>query len=285
MVGNMKKTVLFICAALLVTCSACSAKEPELTAVETAAKYMEEGDYSKAIETYSALISEDSGNAQYYAARAEAYAAYGTGEESVQAAIADYRSALELDDRLTDAYTGLARIYAEIYSGDSAGYVLLEGIEALEAAEGDHEEDIQMLKELMAGYSDYRIDGVEVVSSENLDLSKLRHRFIPANDDSGFTSTEYLNFTIDSPANVSRIICISMSYYENKKSVDEVVEGMVEYCQANQWDALKQIPTEYTYLIDLKDEDIGKTIDQVIVAVDSNAEYVGHAVVAVAMGG
>ena len=280
----MKRILKAALALTLITCGACS-KAPELTALETAAKYMEEGEYGKAIESYSALISEDSSNTEYYLGRAAAYAASGTDEEIARAAIADYRSALELNDQLTDAYIGLAGVYADIYNGDSAGYILLEGIEALEAAEGDHEEDIQLLKEQMAEYTDYHIEGIEVVSAENLHLSKFRHRYDQMNDDGGYIGTDYLNFTIDGPENVSRIICISMSYFDGRKTVDEVVEEMVEYCQQNQWEGYKQFPAELTYHIDAEEEDIGRTVDQVIVAVDSNAEYVGHIVVAVNIGG
>ncbi len=176
----MKRIIGCICMLSLAVFSACSAKEPELTAVETAAKYMEEGDYAKAVESYSALILEDSGNADYYVGRANAYAASASDAEAMRAAYADYRKAIELDQLNPAAYTGLAQYFMRQENYGSAVSVLENAVETLSAA-GAPEEDIRSLEEKLAGYKEetgFRSGG-QVLYSDNLQVSDISYTVVP----------------------------------------------------------------------------------------------------------
>ena len=135
---------------LSLAAGACSAKAPELTAVETAAKYMEEGNYAMAVESYSALISEDPGNADYYVSRAHAYAASASDAEALRAAYEDYMKAIELDKLDPAAYIGLAQYYMQQENYASAVCVLENAVETLSASDAP-EEDIRSLEEQLAG--------------------------------------------------------------------------------------------------------------------------------------
>ena len=210
----MRRVLISCIALLLITVSACT-KAPELTALETAAKYMEEGEYGKAIESYSALISEDSNNPEYYIGRAQAYAASGL-DKSLWSAKSDYISALTLNDQDADAYLGLADVYVQMNDYASAEALLLNRIEVLQYSEtdADHKEDLQKLNEQLAKISEtagFNSDA-ELIYAENLDISDIRYCYNPeitvTKNDIGvdmYVFHGYLYFKVNGPQEVSSI--------------------------------------------------------------------------------
>ena len=79
-------------------------------------RYLSEGNYEEAIIAFTAVIEIDPKNADAYLGRANAYIGSGETEENLAAALEDYQSVLELDDR--DTYS----TYDE--NGSLLGYVV-----------------------------------------------------------------------------------------------------------------------------------------------------------------
>ena len=108
-------------------------------------QYLLDGDYEQAIVAFSEAIEIDANRAEAYLARAEAYLASDTsyvsetnvsdtetsGGEAVilsdwqEAALADYLTAIGLDDTLEDAYIGAAGLYVAAGEDDLAMELLL----------------------------------------------------------------------------------------------------------------------------------------------------------------
>lgn len=108
----MKKILITGLALMLVTgCSSGSSgqsaggntepeSEPVVYTLESAAAYMEEGNYALAIESYSALIDSDPDNYSLYIMRAQAYAM----QKEYSSAVSDCTAAIGIDDANTEAY-------------------------------------------------------------------------------------------------------------------------------------------------------------------------------------
>ena len=65
-------------------------------------RYLSEGNYEEAIIAFTAAIEIDPKRPQAFIGRGDAYTGTGT-EESLTAAISDYKEALTLDEMLVDA--------------------------------------------------------------------------------------------------------------------------------------------------------------------------------------
>ncbi|MCR5794437.1 MAG: tetratricopeptide repeat protein [Solobacterium sp.] len=75
-------------------------EEPVVYTLESAAAFMKEGNYPKAIETYSKLIESDPENYSLYIGRAEAYAM----QKEYSSAVSDCTAAIGIDETNTEAY-------------------------------------------------------------------------------------------------------------------------------------------------------------------------------------
>ena len=107
----MKRTLrmLLISVAALLLC-ACGAQKTDHYA--QGERYLSNGEYEKAITAFSMVIEKEPDRAEAYVKRGEAYFGIGKTEEYLDAAQADYETAVEIDDSNAQAYLGLAGIYA-----------------------------------------------------------------------------------------------------------------------------------------------------------------------------
>ena len=74
-------------------------------------RYLTEGNYEKAILSFTAAIEIDAKRIEAYIGRGDAYFAFEELEDHYASAIADYEAVLGLDEQYVDAYMKLADIY------------------------------------------------------------------------------------------------------------------------------------------------------------------------------
>ena len=90
-------------------------------------RYLSEGSYEEAIIAFTVAIEIDSKHPEAYISRGDAYSGLEGTTDTLTAALADYESALELDETLVDAWLGLADVYIRLENYDKAAEVLREG--------------------------------------------------------------------------------------------------------------------------------------------------------------
>ena len=93
-------------------------------------RYLAEGNYEEAIIAFTAAIEIDPNRAEAYMGRGDAYVGSGEMEENLTAALADYETAVALDETLVDAWFRLAEVYISRGDYDMALEVLYSGIES-----------------------------------------------------------------------------------------------------------------------------------------------------------
>ena len=93
-------------------------------------RYLVEGNYEEAIIAFTAAIEIDPNRAEAYMGRGDAYDGSGETEENLTAALADYETAVALDETLVDAWLRLAEVYISRGDYDMALEVLYSGIES-----------------------------------------------------------------------------------------------------------------------------------------------------------
>lgn len=92
-------------------------------------KYLSEGNYEEAIIAFTAAIEIDQKQPMVYSGRAKAYVLSGETAENLAAALADFETALGLDETLVEAWLGLADVYIRQGDHERALEVLKEGME------------------------------------------------------------------------------------------------------------------------------------------------------------
>ena len=283
----MKRIHKAILVLTLITCAACSSKDPVLRTLETAAKYMEEGDYAKAIESYSALISEDSDNAEYYVYRAEAYAASSSDEETLLTAAADYRKAIELDSLQPEYYLGLSDVYNQIGYSTLAISALYEGIRIVSDAESDETNIQQMEDKLEKLKSEYGYRNAEVSFSENLSLSDIIYAFDPTDtyDYELYIGSFQIIFCVEGPQDAQDVRIAAF-----KASIDDPAKTAAQWSEDMKKEPYDPIPTGDTpYYTDsffpYTEEDLGRPVQVLLAALDMNKDLVGYVLITVHAGG
>ena len=266
--------------------------------LESAAGYLRSGDYGKAIESYSGLIREDPSNAVYYLGRAQAYAASGEDKKTLEAAEADYRKALELDDSMPEAYIGLARVYMQQDDMDSAAGILVEGITVFTGQAGvDALENIQRLQseleQLSSGQGETAAaeagdpgakQPAKAGQTKNLSISGITFDF-NSNDavpEEGIAGTMGINFTVEGPENVAdvRIAHFGEEIYDAESGAYD----MARVWREDEPEGLQEaqaVPFEDGCGFPAREEDLGKTMLVVLVGIDADINVVGYTVVSV----
>ncbi|MCR5794441.1 MAG: hypothetical protein K6G61_03685 [Solobacterium sp.] len=289
----MKKIIIISLAAVMAGCSAAASnqssaqesvqesiqtEEPVVITLETALKYMENKDYAKAIESFSALISEDSGRAEYYVGRARAYAASGTDTETLSAAAEDFRSALALDDQITEAYTGLADVLFSMDDTAGAMVVLADGI-----ALTSETADVQPLQDRLAEIKQDAgmVDGGEILSAENLQMSGLSYYYTPGDTD-GVADVKgkiHLFFLVTGPENVSDVV---VSLFADELPPDYISLAENNVCAFDDY-APEENTVPFYCVADMHavEDYSGQTVQVVLVGMDKDGNVVGHALIAV----
>ena len=258
-------------------------------ALESARRYMDEGNYEKAIESYSGLISEEPGNPDYYIGRAEAYLASGSEAETRKAAGDDYRSAIALDQRQPDAYIGLAEIcIMENNYGRAAAHVS-NGITVLSAAGSGYEEGLQALEEKLAVIKEeggYTENG-EVISAENLEISDIwmgsvTESYTESNGETMYNG--HLFFRVSAPENAAAVFgYISSGYGFQGLDLEEDIRTLVERYKENHPGRMSIGLPFYAGTI-FSFSDRWETTQVCVIAVDENYDYAGHALIQVEPG-
>lgn len=243
-------------ALILLSCGAC-ARAPELTALETAAKYLEEGEYGKAIESYSALISESSDN--------------------------------RLDpDTVTSAYIGLSETYMKQGDTGSAVKTLVDAI--LKYSENNDEEMINNMTDLNQQLDKVIEDKLPyVICQENLEISDIGYVYDP-----DFTEDTYpdgnkfkiyrgtLYCYISGPGNAAGILnpISSTDLISQFSFIQDEIPKSVEWNKNNSSDiVLSAVP--YTSETSFDAESTWGTADLCLIAVDENLDYTGFAIIRV----
>ena len=267
---------------------------PDPVTLETAAKYMKEGEYAKAIESYSALISKDSGNAIYYLGRADAYAAIGT-DEDLQSAEADYKKALELDDTMADAYIGLADVYIETDNYEAAAKTAAEGIIKITGVnkDGSLDDELETLNEKMAEISSL-ITGDETVNVEtpekqdaagmdgSLSLSDMTYEFESGDNggNEGAVGIMVLEFTVTGPENAALVRVAGFD--EQLEDIPETAAHMASVWKNDESPKYGDtVPFQWGTGFPVYEDDFGKTLQVLLVGLDVNMDMVGYTVVEV----
>lgn len=288
----MKKIITILLAVLITGCSSAPSEKPEeitpepteeaeIITFETAAGYLKEGNYAKAIESFSFLISQDSGRAEYYIGRAEAYVKSGPDEETLNAAKADYEAAIALDDQLTDAYIGLADVMVQMDDIDAAAVILSEGIaKTSETIDAQPVED--QLAQIMqdAGF----VQGGTVTEADGVELSDLHYyyRAGETNGIAGVTGMMHLYFLVTGPENVADV---RASMYADTLPPNYVTIAEEQACGIDDYVVTKHtVPFYCTTYFQAVEDFAGMTVQVVLVALDENKNPVGHAVISMPCG-
>ncbi|MCR5794440.1 MAG: hypothetical protein K6G61_03680 [Solobacterium sp.] len=266
-------------------------EDPVLLMLETAGKYMDEGNYAKAVETWSQLISEDPGRPDFYIGRAKAYLASGTELEMRKAAGDDYRSALSIDPRQPDAYIGLAEICVMENNYGRAAAHLSNGILMLSSADAgaEYEEGLQALEAELAAIREeggYTETGT-VIAAENLDISEIcmgsiRESYTENNGDTMYEG--HLFFRVDGPQDAAAVFgFIASGYGFRGTDLEEDIQTLVGRYKENHPGRVSiGLPyysgTIFTYA------GSWETTQVCVIAVDENYDYVGHAIIEVVPG-
>lgn len=259
-------------------------EDPKLIAFETASAYLRDGEYAKAIESFSALISEDPSVPEYYIGRAQAYLGTGTEREMRKGAANDYRSAIELDPSQADAYIGLANICVLENNYGRAAAHICNGIAALSEADSDYEERLQALEAELAkireegGY----VEAGTVVSSENLNISdinmgSIKEKFTENNGETMYEA--HLYFRVDGPENAAAVFgYISSGYGFRGLDLDEDIQTLVERYKENHPGRYSTgMPFYAGTLFQFSEK--WESTQVCVIAVDENYDYVGYAVI------
>ena len=105
----MKKLVLILLSILMFTgCK--NVSEDWRTQYDLGMRYLEEGDYEQAVIAFTASIETDPRQPEVYTARGDAYMLGAWPEDYILLAMADYETALELDEGFVQAYLKLADV-------------------------------------------------------------------------------------------------------------------------------------------------------------------------------
>lgn len=140
----MKKTVSWmLCLILVLSLYGCSRQDSYDEKYNLGMKYLGEESYEEAVAAFSTAIKIDKKQAAAYVGRADAYTALAAGDYSYyEAAEADYRQAIALDDTDDDVYRKLANVYITEGKTDEAKKILADrNIELTETTNQAAEED------------------------------------------------------------------------------------------------------------------------------------------------
>ncbi|MCR5794438.1 MAG: hypothetical protein K6G61_03670 [Solobacterium sp.] len=299
------KKILGICLLMTMLAGCACQHKPDASGahapvtLETAAGYLKDGEYGKAIETYSALIREDSSNAIYYLGRAQAYAASGTDTENLQSAEADYRKVLEIDNTMTDAYVGLADVYLKMEDYESATGVLVEGITVFTDGTGEKViEDLQKLEDKLENLisdegrpADENTEALtgkkpaEAGETKNLSISGLTSEFHgeDTGGNEGAVGMMQLNFMIDGPSDVAavRIASFGEELYDAESIAYDTARIWKEGESHLPPDKIMPVPTKCGGAFPVEEKDLGTTMLVLLVGTDADFNVIGYTVAAV----
>ncbi len=139
----MKKLVLILLSILMFTgCK--NVSEDWRTQYDLGMRYLEEGDYEQAVIAFTASIETDPRQPEVYTARGDAYMLGAWPEDYILLAMADYETALELDEGFVQAYLKLADVCIGQGDYEKALELLQKGLEKT----GQNEEIAEKLSEL-----------------------------------------------------------------------------------------------------------------------------------------
>lgn len=124
----MKKTVSWmLCLILVLSLYGCSRQDSYDEKYNLGMKYLGEESYEEAVAAFSTAIKIDKKQAPAYVGRADAYTALAAEDYSYyEAAEADYRQAIALDDTDDDIYRKLANVYITEGKTDEAREILAD---------------------------------------------------------------------------------------------------------------------------------------------------------------
>ncbi|MCR5794439.1 MAG: tetratricopeptide repeat protein [Solobacterium sp.] len=259
--------------------------------LETAAGYLKDGEYGKAVETYSALIREDPADAACWLGRAQAYAASGTDQKDLEAAEADYRKVLELDNTITDAYTGLADVYVKMEDYESAAAVLTEGIAVFEDITGaDAAGGLQMLEDKLADITFEEEKPADegktliagTVSGTDLSISSLSCAFLDGetSGNEGAVGMMEIRFNVEGPVNTDQVRIGGFGLIPDAQQYAEYMTA--HWKEAEKESSSQQprtVPFEETNAFPVREDDFGKTVPVLLVGLDADMDMVGYMVV------
>ena len=140
----MKKIVSWmLCLILVLSLCGCSRQDSYEEKYNLGMKYLGEEAYEEAVAAFSTAIKIDKKQAPAYVGRADAYTALAAEDYSYyEAAEADYRQAIALDDTDDDVYRKLANVYITEGKTDEAREILADrNIELEETTDQAAEED------------------------------------------------------------------------------------------------------------------------------------------------
>ena len=110
-------------------------------------KYLNEGNYEEAVIAFTAAIEIDEKRPEGFIGRGDAYMGQAEGGEAdslYRDALADYLAALDLDDRLAEAYEKAAGVYVSLGDVDAAIELLERGAEVTgDSGLSDYLEELQ----------------------------------------------------------------------------------------------------------------------------------------------
>ena len=176
----MKKTVSWIlCLMLVLSLCGCSRQDSYEEKYNLGMKYLGEEAYEEAVAAFSTAIKIDKKQAAAYVGRADAYTALAAEDYSYyEAAEADYRQAIALDDTDDDVYRKLANVYITEGKTDEARKILADrNIELEEATDQAAAEEDQTTAagETASGDSADASAPVELGAELNVLLSQAPH--------------------------------------------------------------------------------------------------------------
>lgn len=121
---------LTLVVALMLLLCACGQKVPTWQEqYDLGVRYLSEGNYEEAIIAFTTAIEIDPKRVDAYVGRGDAYIGSEETDETLAAALADYKQAIELDDTVAEPYRKAAEIYVLLGDTDSAIELLKRGVE------------------------------------------------------------------------------------------------------------------------------------------------------------
>ena len=245
-------------------------------------RYLSEGNYEEAIIAFTAAIEIDPKRPQAFIGRGDAYTGTGT-EESLTAAISDYKEALTLDEMLVDAWLGLAQAYLASGDIDSAIETLEAGLAVV--PENDRPELETVLEELSWTVEGEFPDGEEVPGdlmqfSAVVTSIALEPPLQGTNEGSvGQLSLHYTWETETVPADLRETIQTALiaTWAPEGFSEEEILQfaGMYEEIWREEGSLWKDYPNS-NGAFPVWEDDLGTTTQVLLYALDDQADIVGY---------
>ena len=261
----MRKIIALCLAVLMAGCSAAPSSQTGGSAalpvtLETAAKYMDDGEYAKAIESYSAMISESAENK--------------TDTEA-----------------MASAYVGLSEAYVKQDDAEAAAQVLADGIVRLAMIEGEQaSRNRTVLKKELAEIAEEN-EGIlpRVIYQENLEISdiscSIEPGYIESTHPDGQTVKVYsgtVSYRVNGPQDAALIAsCVNTADWIEEMDLlkERFIPEEVDWYKEQKNDRpLSSVPFDSESRFDIEDT-WGSTPDLCLIAVDSDLNYVGFAII------